>query len=181
MMKKGTIAFIVILIFASCNSLYDISRYNGYHKKIYKFKNVDINYSVRLYIPANNIPIIRLGGDIQSFHYSDGSAIYIGENSRATPNLGNIEKCVDSIEYSKRVERIEFKYEVYPGLGIEFKKPDTIILEGIDSLGRFWKDIRVDYMCYGYISVPQKRKNIFDKSLLSIKINKSIESKENTK
>ena len=180
-MKKETIAFIVILIFASCNSLYNISRYNMYQKEIYKFNNVDIYYSVQLFVPKNYIPTIRLRGEIESFHYSDSSMIYIGENSRATYNYDNIKEGVDSIEYTKRFEELELKYLINKNLGLEAKKPDTMILEGIDSLGRFWKDIRVDYMCYGYKSIPQKRKNIFDKALLSIKINKSIESKGNIK
>ncbi len=180
-MKKEIIVFFIFLLFTSCKSLLDISQYNGYKKEIYNFNNMDIKYSVRIFVPKNYLPTIRLGGDIESFHYIDSSLIYIGEHSRATYNYDNIKESVDSIRFNIRFEGVELKYQLAKELGLEIKKPDTIILEGIDSLGRFWKDIRVDYLCYGYKSVPKKRKKIFDKALLSIDITKLIESNGNIK
>ncbi len=47
---------------------------------------------------------------------------------------------------------------------------DTLLLEGSQNNGKFWKENKFGKIVVGYVNVPLSKKDLYDKSLMSIKI-----------
>jgi hypothetical protein len=48
--------------------------------------------------------------------------------------------------------------------------PDTFELSGMNSKSLFWKDIKIGKVSIGYDNVPKEKKELFDKSLKTLKM-----------
>ncbi|NLF44317.1 MAG: hypothetical protein GX587_16620 [Bacteroidales bacterium] len=104
------------------------------------------------------------------FAYRDSSMIYL-TNFGNTPNYENIKKMGDSI-FNYRFQNDEMTEEINQIMGREVIKvlPDTFELSGIDGNSLFWKDIKVGKISIGYQNVTKYRKELFDKSLKTLRI-----------
>ena len=104
------------------------------------------------------------------YTYSDSSMIYL-TNFDNTPNYENIKSMGDSIT-NFRFQNKEMTKEINQTLGREVVKalPDTFELSGIDNNSLYWKDVKVGRISIGYQKVPKEKKDLFDKSLKSLKI-----------
>lgn len=83
-------------------------------------------------------------------HYSDSSIIYIYSTESLyylnTDNLNNATNMRDQ-------------------RNLAYFQGDTITVYGRDSLGLFWKDVMHEFYSFGYLNVPQERKEAFDSAL----------------
>lgn len=106
------------------------------------------------------------------YFYSDSSYIYF-TNFSITPNYENIESLGDSI-LQFRFQNEELTKSVNQILGKEVIKvlPDTFELSGIDNHSLYWKDIKAGQNSVGYLNVPEERKELFDRSLKTLRIRK---------
>lgn len=171
-MKKNIFYIIFAFIISSCASIYFVFEYGKLMKIKHSFKNDGYEYTVQMRVPSNYIKgVIRLGySKTQAYNYKNRATIYIGENSRATHNYWNIKACYDSVTFHQRFIGIELNRSINEYMGWNTPQPDTIILHGVDSKGNYWFDVRVNYICYGYVDVPQKSKKYFDEAINSFKI-----------
>jgi hypothetical protein len=48
--------------------------------------------------------------------------------------------------------------------------PDIFELSGMNSKSLFWKDIKIGKVSIGYDNVPKEKKELFDKSLKTLKM-----------
>lgn len=104
------------------------------------------------------------------YAYKDSSFIYI-TNFRITPNYENIKSLGDSVlqfrfqneELTKAVNELLGKIQVAV-------LPDTFELSGVNSKSLFWKDIKIGEVSIGYNNVPKEKKELFDKSLKTLKM-----------
>ena len=102
--------------------------------------------------------------------YKDSSFIYI-TNFRNTPNYENIKSLGDSVlqfrfqneELTKQVNELLRKNQITI-------LPDTFELSGVNSKSLFWKDIKIGKVSVGYDNVPKEKKELFDKSLKTLKM-----------
>jgi hypothetical protein len=98
------------------------------------------------------------------YTYDDSSMIYL-TNFLITPNYKNIKSVGEDIanfilqDINKKVGR-----EIIKPL------PDTFELSGIDNNSLFWKDLKVGLISIGYQNVPREQKELFDRSLKTLKI-----------
>jgi hypothetical protein len=102
--------------------------------------------------------------------YNDSSFIYI-TNFRNTPNYENIKSLGDSISIL-RFQNEELTKQVNELLGKNqiAVLPDTFELSGLNSKSLFWKDIKIGKVSIGYDNVPKEKKELFDKSLKTLKM-----------
>lgn len=105
----------------------------------------------------------------QQYTYSDSSMIYL-TNFRNTPNYENIKSMGDSIA-NFRFQNVEMTKEINQTMGREVVKelPDIFELSGIDNNSLYWKDIKFGKISIGYQNVPKERKELFDKSLTTLR------------
>lgn len=92
--------------------------------------------------------------------YPDSSIIYITNEERKGSSLNTLNKMKEAID----------SY-------IESYKSDTLYYKGIQEDGRFWAENFLGEIIIGYVNCPQDRKELFDKSLKTIRRKK----KENCK
>lgn len=102
--------------------------------------------------------------------YKDSSFIYI-TNFRDTPNYENIKSLGDSV-LQLRFQNEELTKQVNELLGKNQVAvlPDTFELSWVNSKSLFWKDIKIGEVSIGYDNVPKEKKELFDKSLKTLKM-----------
>ena len=102
--------------------------------------------------------------------YKDSSFVYI-TNFRKTHNYENIKSLGDSVlqlrfqneELTKQVNELLEKKQVAV-------LPDTFELSGVNSKLLFWKDVKIGRVSIGFDNVPKEKKELFDKSLKTLKM-----------
>jgi hypothetical protein len=125
------------------------------------FKSIDCTISderyqnIKMYIPRyKKSQTILAGGEAGKdciFWYKDSCAIYVSYASDgATLNYENIRN--QSGSYGKRFIA------------------DSILLEGVDQFGKYWKEYKKDRIFIGYYRVNSHNKNEFDKALQSFEL-----------
>lgn len=102
--------------------------------------------------------------------YKDSSFIYI-TNFKNTPNYENIKSLRDSV-LQLRFQNEELTKQVNELLGKNQVAvlPDTFELSGVNNKSLFWKDIKIGKVSIGYDNVPKEKKELFDKSLKTLKM-----------
>ncbi|MBW6481217.1 MAG: hypothetical protein K0B37_17445 [Bacteroidales bacterium] len=102
--------------------------------------------------------------------YNDSSFVYI-TNFMNTPNYENIKSLGDSV-LQLRFQNEELTKQVNELLGKNQVTvlPDTFELSGMNSKSLFWKDIKIGKVSIGYDNVPKEKKELFDKSLKTLKM-----------
>ncbi len=131
-----------------------------------KFKHIDSNNKKQqrilyyLKIPKGcHTKIYKAGGESgleYQFWYPDSSVVYITDMNNGLNNYN-------------------INISGYGGIKFEFyikqhnSNRDTLLIDGIDSKGFYWKEIIINYVSYGYMNVSDKRKEEFDKLLFSVR------------
>ena len=100
--------------------------------------------------------------------YNDSSYIYIS-NFHYSPNFENIRNLGDSI-FEYRFRNDNLIQEVNQLLGKTEVKPKRFELSGQNQKLLYWKDIQINNVSIGYVNVPIEQKELFDKSIESLKI-----------
>ncbi|TKG95122.1 hypothetical protein EYV94_10430 [Puteibacter caeruleilacunae] len=95
----------------------------------------------------------------QRYVCADSSYIYI-TNFRRTPNFENIRSLGDSLLHL-RFQKEELRKQT--------ALPDTFELSGMNDKALCWKDIKIGSISVGYVNVPEDKKELFDKSLKTLK------------
>ena len=139
------------------------------YKRTNRTTSVLSNSKYTMNIPIGSKLINLVGGHNEiekQFVYSDSSKLYISDFECSMLNYKNILSLGDSIAL-KRFEGVEIKAKIAKELNQKFK-PETITLQG-KTVNGFWKDIRIGYICVGYVNVPENHKKKFDEALGSLK------------
>lgn len=100
-------------------------------------------------------------GDIVYYYYKNNAVVYFSNtfSSINNDNISFIEK--DSIVLIRFTDPIYyFRNRV---------DPPCIVLEGIDKNGLCWKDVRYEWVSYGYQNIRNEDKAIFDSIINSVK------------
>lgn len=101
-------------------------------------------------------------GDIVYYGFKNNAIIYFSHHYMTTLNFENIFlNMQDSIIANRFIE----PYYYF----INKIDPPLMILEGVDSNGLYWKDVRYEWTCYGYKNVSLKDKSLFDEVIKSIR------------
>lgn len=161
-MKNITILLTILM--ASCSINKDLA--------IIKFEPAETYPKYILDVPKGfELKILNVTVEKEhQYTYSDSSMIYL-TNFDNTPNYENIKGMGDSIA-NFRFQNEEMTKEINQTLGREFIKVlhDTFELSGIDNNSLYWKDIKVGRISIGYQKVPKEKKELFDKSLKTLRI-----------
>ena len=88
----------------------------------------------------------------KQYWYRDGSVIYITDEPNSNITYEFIEATGKSSE--------------------RFFLRDTMTLSGKNKNGKYWKDIKICQFCVGYSNVTEDNKEMFDRALKSITVNK---------
>jgi len=138
----------------------------------HEFKNLEYIYSIELIVPSGyNRNHQRVKDEkIKRYTYHGGAELYIGETSQSSANYYNILAEYGKEKTELRFQSIELEREIRINLGLPIEEPDTIVYQGVDSSGCYWKDIRIHFMSLGYKGVPKSKKAIFDNAIESIRI-----------
>lgn len=178
-MNKSRISFILIGVSILCLSCTVQSNLKTNQSTIYKsnivrytqgrilqFAYPDSLATYQIILPSNyDKNIMRYSNgqyDTQEFvlFYSYGiSTIYFSFNYYYGGNDKNLNAKLS--DTSSRFYKMEYYYQ-------NNTIPPNIITEGVDSNNLYWKDIRNDWVCYGYYNVLLEEKPIFDSILNSI-------------
>ena len=140
-MKKQLLTFWIFLI-VSCSTLQKSTTIK--YSPIKKGKSYYLDITAEFQFTGNK------GGDGELEHFytfSDSSLIYI-TNFGGTPNYKNIRK-----------------QGVYYQLFEALNNGDTLILEGKNKKGNYWKNITINKINLGYKNVNINSKDEFDKIL----------------
>jgi hypothetical protein len=154
----------VVLILTSCTVNKDLTTvkyspaqaHSGYYLDVpkgYEFKGYEVTIEKE-----------------RRYVYNDSSFVYI-TNFRNTPNYENIKSLGDSV-LQLRFQNEELTKQVNELLGKNNIRvlPDTFELSGMNSKSLFWKDIKIGKVSIGYDNVPKEKKELFDKSLKTLRI-----------
>ncbi len=178
---KKLILFIVMIIFLySCQTNIFEAGFNKKHtygklierlimtNEIYSFFDTTAVFSITL--PRNyqkNWLQISKGnydypsGDIVYYCYKNNAEVFFS-TSYMSINSDNINSDVeDSLVLSRFIDPI---YYIRNRMN-----PPCIVLEGIDTNGLYWKDVRFEWVCYGYQNIRNEDKAIFDSIINSVK------------
>lgn len=121
-----------------------------------------------LLIPKGYIVAKEYGGakfESYIYIYKDKSIIYFGKSS--SRNGEEIENLTDSIRAKRlSVFSIELIAKIAKSIGKEYQ-PETIVLSG-KKRGKYWKDIRIDFINIGYSNVRKENLPVFEKALQSL-------------
>ena len=153
----------VVLILTSCTMSKDLTTIKYSPKANIKYSlEVPKGYEVKGY----EVTIEKE----RRYVYSDSSFIYI-TNFRITPNYENIRSLGDSV-LQLRFQNEELTKQVNELLGKNQVTvlPDTFELSGKNSKSLYWKDIKVGLVSIGYENVPKEKKELFDKSLKTLRM-----------
>lgn len=178
MKKNSKIFLIVLLIFLSQSC--KISDHYFVDEKIFNYGNIidryilvnelyslsDTSAVFKISLPDNYINLVEQTnagydyGDIIYYVYANSSNIYISnynvcvnEKKIRLQDNANVEnRFIDPIFYIK-----------------SNTMAPTMIFEGVDTNGLYWKDIRYEWICYGYVDVLKEDKALFDSILNSVK------------
>ena len=102
--------------------------------------------------------------------YDDSSFVYI-TNFKYTPNYENIKSLGDSvIQFRFQNEELTKQINELLGKNKIIILPDTFELSGLNNKSLFWKDIKIGKISIGYDNVPKEKKELFDKSLKTLRI-----------
>lgn len=104
------------------------------------------------------------------YTYNKSTCIYLISDDDINPNRRNIVRMSDSVS-SFRFQNNELLKSINELLGEEKNKlwPDTLIFEGKDEMGLYWKDILIEgNIRIGYYHVPKKKKDLFDNCMKSV-------------
>ena len=74
--------------------------------------------------------------------------------------------------FSDNIKPSAFYPDAYKKYGddinLKFLSADTVTIDGIDAVGKFWKQHKQKNVVYGYMSVAPEKQEIFDKMLNSV-------------
>ncbi len=145
-------------------------------KDLVKVKFTPDKWSPKYFIKVpkgyNDRNIIIGGNEYEMLtYYPDSSIIYIANTNTPSYNYKNILNLGDSIA-NYRFQNVEIAKETNQLLGKEAIKvlSDTFELSGVDSNLLYWKDLKLGELSVGYAKVPKEKKELFDKSLKTLKI-----------
>ncbi|HAF28302.1 MAG TPA: hypothetical protein DCG75_04560 [Bacteroidales bacterium] len=162
---KRYLIYLGIIIFTSCNSV---------AQTLVKYDTYSNNQSikVKMKIPSE-FDLKRYEVTVEKenqYFYMDSSIIYIS-NFTNNPNYSNIKQLGDSIA-NYRFQDEELTKSINEQMNKEVVKPlpDSLVLFGIDENNLFWKDIKIGKISIGYLKVSEDKKELFDKSLKTVKI-----------
>jgi hypothetical protein len=82
------------------------------------------------------------------YTYSDSSMVYVTDVSGGGPNYDNIRKQ-------------ETFYKLFEAQNAN----DTLLLQGVDSLGLYWMNKSFGRYSIGYIKASKEKKELFDRSI----------------
>lgn len=100
-------------------------------------------------------------GDIVYYCYKNNAEVFFSTSYMST-NYDNINSVLeDSLILSRFTDPI---YYIRNRMN-----PPCIVLEGIDTNGLYWKDVRYEWVCYGYQNIRNEDKAIFDSIINSVK------------
>ena len=123
--------------------------------KVYESEN-QRKHIYKMKIPKGFKLLRWTGGheDQCEYWYQDSSVIYLTKDlGISTINDRNIRNQDNA--YAKRLHA--------------FLANDTLSLEGLDSKGLFWKEIKSKTICFGYANVTKEKKAVFDEALNTIR------------
>jgi len=161
-MKNILILFAILMM--SCSTNKDLITIKYKPTKTYPKYILDVPKGYELKIFS-----VTLENEYQ-YIYEDSSMIYL-TNFKNTPNYENIKELGDSI-INYRFQNEDLTKGINQLLGKEFAMalPDTFELSGTDNNSLYWKDIKVGKISIGYQKVPKEKKELFDKSLKTLRI-----------
>ena len=144
-MKAAIIIIIFFGVFSSCSNYRTISYRLGKSEVIY-LMDIPKGYKFEGLAGSHELE--------KRFWYPDSSVIYI-TTFHNTINYNDIRK--QGTYYDR--------FYALPTI-------DTLTLEGVDSLGLLWKDKKLRHVTVGYSKVPENKKDIFEKIIISARISK---------
>lgn len=152
-----------VFFFFCLNSFGCVSEYKRVSFKSYishsKEKDKKVKYSAWLPKGFRSFVVIASGeyGTDNEYRYPDSTVIYISDNQLSDLNYDNIERA------GLRAQR--FTYSKITAKSFN----DSLILEGKDANGLYWKEVFIGRICIGYYKVKEDRKEAFDKAIKSFK------------
>ena len=171
---RNFIIILMAIVVTSCSlkrdTLFQTREFEMYD---FCYRHIDFNdpeyYCVKMRIPLNYVELIDgiwSYDKAQYFEYKDSSNIYIASRIASSKNGENIDKLNDSIK------EIQLKSPFITTLveeSITKKRynPPTIITQGVEEDGTYWKDIRYRCMCYGYRKVKKRNLHLFEEAINS--------------
>ena len=187
MMKKVFVFISIAFMFCSCTffKINHISKPQGYrvvnvmlrqHPKELFNDKLDSSY-FQLYIPTTMLTYKTLHFEVQSFDIikcEDGVNLGIMESVYACKTDGIyfniikkygkefVDEITDIFDSIARNEGFKVLLGYLPDSSLPCYNPKTIICEGTDSNGLYWKYIREEYISYYYKYVPHKQKEYYD-------------------
>ena len=148
---RKTIIYILIT-YASISACMSEKRVTFIHYELIDYKQERVKYYFK--VPKGyqfrGIKADAEAGSEQQYWYTDSSVIYVTDFG-GTINEANIRNQENA--YGKRLVS------------------DSISLNGTDSKGNHWKEIKYKGVLYGYSNVPKDKMQIFEKAIASVKNN----------
>ncbi|HNS12469.1 MAG TPA: hypothetical protein PKM97_07605 [Bacteroidia bacterium] len=148
-MNKYYLSLVFILTFGQCSTETKTIRYKSYDRDA----NKTAVYTLQ--IPKGYKLFTWTGDHVrqQEYWYSDSSVIYLTNNLGSNAiNESNIRQQEGA--YAKRFQA--------------FLSNDTITLSGVDSIGKYWKEVKLQKICLGYAGVENEKLEIFERALTLI-------------
>ncbi|HVW99889.1 MAG TPA: hypothetical protein VHA52_05585 [Candidatus Babeliaceae bacterium] len=84
--------------------------------------------------------------------YPDSSRLYFSDNTKPSAFYPDAYK----------------KYGEY--INIRFLTADTITIDGVDEVGKYWKTRKARIVVYGYMKVPIEKKKMFDRIINNVSV-----------
>lgn len=193
-MKKFVLMVIAALSLSACARLFQPSSSGSEDVEIPEWIEERIRQKMKLLsLPSHYTEEILCGHDcIVYFKYGRSTAIYFSENAESSPNMENIKKqktiparwrssgWLDR-EYKEwvlhqldndsiRSKLLSDYWEEYQctTLDIFNGEPDSsthLDLRGTDNKNRYWRDVKVNDFCFGYVGVSSARLAEFNRCI----------------
>lgn len=172
---RNFVIILIVIVATSCSLKRDtLFQTREFEINDFCYRHIDFNdpeyYYVKMKIPRNYVELLGSGGSVdkaQYFEYKDSSIIYISNQDFSwSENAENINKLNDSIK-EIRLKSPIMAIIVDESITKKRYNPPTIVTQGVEDDGTYWKDIRYRCMCYGYRKVKKRNLHLFEEAINS--------------
>lgn len=141
-MKRPVALFLIITCFLSC------SPFTALRNKTFTFTENNQSQTLRIKVPKKYAKqqafTDSAGNQEQYYHYSNGAQLYVIYT-------------MDTLAQFQPIDTAENVPKPHPFGGLMYK--------GMDSAGRFWREVRTDSFRFGYRFVPPEMEILFDSAV----------------
>jgi hypothetical protein len=148
---SALVAFVLMAVSQADQSKMETIKYATYEQVDGKEKKVI--YCLKVPRGGKQLTVFGSHEKEQEVLYPDSSYIYITNDAKAGSHLNynNVAR-LDKGAYARKLLE------------------DTVLLEGVQPDGRFWKEDKLGNIVVGYVNVTASQKSRYDASLRSLKI-----------